>query len=444
MTPEERQFLREFYRALDFGPLEPADPKRVPLYEGDDVSDTDPVELLARAIEWSLEPTVQLLSGFRGTGKSTELLRLQRRLQGSGFLVVLFDIEKYVNLTTPIEVSDFLMALAGAVGEQMKEPELLGKDATREGYWERFSHFLTETRVEFEDLKGKLGPVELKAALKDDPSFKQRLQKRMVGHVASLKNHVYGYLEDCVRQLQKKHGETTDVVLLVDSMEHIRGTYGNEDDVHRSVENLFCSHADKLHLPNLHVVYTIPPFLKVRYPNLSSLYTPGGVQVLPAVKLYEDHDERTRRDAGFDAMARVVAGRGDWEKLLGDRGVLDRLIEASGGHLRDLLRLLAEVVRRAEQLPVLKRTVDAAIDQIRNEFLPVADADAAWLARIAESRRASLRDKELLGDFARFLDTHTVLCYRNGHEWYDVHPLVRDVVLEQAAALDADGDDGAP
>jgi hypothetical protein len=30
-----------------------------------------------------------------------------------------------------------------------------------------------------------------------------------------------------------------------------------------------------------------------------------------------------------------------------------------------------------------------------------------------------------------------VLCYRNGSEWFDVHPLIRPSVLEQAAAVRA-------
>lgn len=38
---------------------------------------------------------------------------------------------------------------------------------------------------------------------------------------------------------------------------------------------------------------------------------------------------------------------------------------------------------------------------------------------------------------ARFFDTHLVLCYRNGDEWYDVHPLVSEQVCKQAAALDS-------
>ncbi|MCP4662421.1 MAG: hypothetical protein GY856_44045 [bacterium] len=437
MDQDDNVFLRDLFRAVADRALEPGDQCYVPLYDDDRLAVDDPVELLARGIGWTPGQSVQLLSGFRGTGKSTELRRLRKRLREAGYLVVLCDIEDYVNLSTPVDVSDFLMAVTGAFGEALQEPELLGKDIAREGYWERLEAFLIKTRINLDDLKLKpevagASVLEIKASLKSDPTFKQRLQERLAGHLGSLVRDVREYLKDAVGSLKKRHGDATEVVLLVDSMEHIRGTSANADEVHRSVETLFAGHADKLHLPNLHVVYTVPPYLKVRYPNVDGLYAPGGLQILPAVKLRADSGEKNR--AGFDALATIVQSRGDWERLLGNREALDALIEKSGGHLRDLLRLLAEVIRRASSLPVERRTVEAAISQVRNGFLPIAEQDALWLQRVAETHSAALEESDRLPDLARFLDTHMILCYRNGHEWYDVHPLIAEVVKDQAVA----------
>ncbi len=227
-----------------------------------------------------------------------------------------------------------------------------------------------------------------------------------------------------------------ETVLIVDSVEHIRGTSVNADDVQRSIEQVFVGHADKLHLPNLHVIYTIHPYLKVRAANLGSLYAPGGVQVLPTVKVKAEKDGGVCQ-SGIDALERVLRERGHWERVLGKgrRDLLDMLIRTSGGHLRDLLRLMAEVIRRAGALPVKEATVEAAISQIRNEFLPLADSDAVWLARIGETHKASLGEMKNLPDLARFLDTQLVLCYWNGHEWYDVHPIIANDVREQAEAV---------
>lgn len=440
MTPEERTFLKNFFRAVSDQPLDPDDPRYVPLYSDPQLTADDPVELLARAIEWTPGESVQLLSGFRGTGKSTELRRLRKRLKEAGYLVFLCDIEDYLNLSTPVDVSDFLMGMAGALGDAIVAEKLLDNHPSHEDYWTRFINFLTRTNIEFSELSGKVGieagaSLNLKANLKSDPTFRQRLQQRMAGHIGALVADVRKFLEECVKRLKERHGDDREVVLLLDSVEHIRGTSVNALEVQSSVETLFASHADKLRLPYLHVVYTVPPYLKVRYPNLGILYAPGGLQVLPAFKLRNQTD-RSVFTQGLDAIERVVAARGDWQRLLGERPLLDRLSLHSGGHLRDLLRIIAEILRRADRLPVQESTVNAAINQMRTEFLPIADADAVWLARIAKTHDASLAEVARLPDLARFLDTHMALCYRNGNEWYDVHPLIYDQVKTQAEEFD--------
>lgn len=434
MNNDDRNFLRTFFQQLIDQPLDPDDRRYVNLHGERRLGADDPVELLARGIEWTPGQSVQLLSGFRGTGKSTELRRLRQRLIESDYLVVLCDVEDYINLSTPVDVSDFLLALAGAIGDGLYDAKLLSRDPKKEGYWERFRAYLTRTKVEIPELGADLSGASIKMTLKNDPSFKQKLQKRLAGHLGSFVADVRQYLQECVRQIKEEYGPAKELVVLVDSVEHIRGTSVNVEAVHTSVETLFAGHADKLHLPFVHMVYTLPPFVKVRYQNLGALYEPGGIQVLPAVKLRGDDDDQPN-PRGFEVLADVVQRRGDWVRLLATRERLDRIIAMSGGQFRDLLRILAEIARRATALPVEDRTVDDAVNQIRNEFLPIADDDAQWLAKIAETHSASLADVSLLPDFARFLDTHLVLCYRNGHEWYDTHPLVAEHVTAQAVAL---------
>ena len=117
MNSDDKNFLKSFYRQLRDRPLEPDDPMYLPLYSDSALAPADPVEQLTPAIEWGdgLE-SVQLFSGFRGTGKSTELRRLRARLQSQGqYKVVLCDMQQYINLTTEIDVSDFLLAVCRRV-----------------------------------------------------------------------------------------------------------------------------------------------------------------------------------------------------------------------------------------------------------------------------------------------------------------------------------------
>jgi hypothetical protein len=277
-------FLKRFFQSATDEPLEAGDPRYVPLYTDSTVLRDDPVELLARAIRFSAGQSIQLLSGFRGTGKTTELKRLESRLVEEGYKVVFLNMDFYVNTSGPVDVSDFLMAVAGAFGEALAAPEHLARDTTREGYWERLAAFFTRTNITLPDISAS----GIKANLKSDPTFRQDLQRRMEGHLGALVADVRKFFEDSVKAIKARHGDETEVVLLVDSLEHIRGTYTNARQVQESVETLFAGHADKLKLPNLHVVYTVPPYLKARSMNLGMLYGLGAVQVFPAIKV-RDH-----------------------------------------------------------------------------------------------------------------------------------------------------------
>ena len=433
MRREEDAFLGEFFRQVSATPLDPEDPRYVPLYQESELVRFDPVDALARAISWTHGESVQLLSGFRGTGKSTELRRLKHRLESTRYIVVLCDMEQYLNLSTPIDVTDFLLAVCGGLNEELRRRELL-EDSLEQSWGERLTR-LFAGKIEISEVKaGAFGmSASIKASLKTDPEFKKLVQQRMAGHLGTLMNEVRGYFEMCTKAIKRRKSTPVELVLLLDSIEHIRGTTVNAHQVQSSVEHLFVSHADKLHFPGWHVIYTVPPHLKVSYGNLGSLYEPGGVKVLPAFKLRDQAGTRIERN--YRVVERVVAARGDWSRLLADQAALDRLICYSGGHLRDLLRLVGGVLTLAQRLPVPATTVDAAIDQLGTEFLPIADDEALWLAEISRTHQISLASADRLPVLARFLDTHLALCYRNGDEWYDIHPLIADQVRAQVRLI---------
>lgn len=451
MTPDELDFLRKFFRAVTDRPIEfdgHDDRRYVSIYTDPNFEEHDPVKLLMRSIEYSTGQSVQLLSGYRGSGKSTELRRLRSKLDGRGvYKVALVDIEDYLSPSQPIDVSDFLMALAGGLGDALLEAEHLTGDPAHEGYWPRLVNFLTRTNIEVPEISAGLSAgastpdksasagasAGLKATLKSDPSFREKLQKRMAGHLGALTRDVRAYVEECVKKVKARYGPNTEVVLLVDSMEHIRGTFTNAAAVQDSVINLLVQHSDKLHFDYLHVVYTVPPYLKVLQPNLGSLYEPGGLQMIPTLKV-RPKDSQGPFQPALDLLEKLVSERGDWKRLLGpeSRGVVDELSLLSGGHLRDYLRLFAEIIRRADRLPVSRAVVDAAIQQIRAGFLPISDEAAIWLDMIASNHDVALKSNAGLHELAGYFEAHLALNYSNGSDWYDIHPLVRDVVRKQA------------
>ena len=97
-----------------------------------------------------------------------------------------------------------------------------------------------------------------------------------------------------------------------------------------------------------------------------------------------------------------------------------------------MILLLKETLLRATSLPITHEVVDAAINNLRTSYRPSNLVDAQLLHQIGIQRDCMLTDltPESLQRVTFFLDTHCALMLRNGEEWYDVHPLIRDEVDE--------------
>jgi hypothetical protein len=65
----------------------------------------DPVMRLFDSIDFSEVQSVQLVAGFRGTGKTTEFSRLEKLLWEDDFLVIRVDLDDYLDMNSPVEVS---------------------------------------------------------------------------------------------------------------------------------------------------------------------------------------------------------------------------------------------------------------------------------------------------------------------------------------------------
>lgn len=139
MTSQATSALKEFFNKLADHPVEPTDPEYVPILE-EHSKETDPIKAMATRISWSESASVNLLSGQRGTGKSTELRRLRSLLVHDGCVVFLCDMRDYLNLTTAVEITDFLISVMGALGEAVRES--YNQDLASETFWTRLRNFL--------------------------------------------------------------------------------------------------------------------------------------------------------------------------------------------------------------------------------------------------------------------------------------------------------------
>ena len=282
------------------------------------------------------------------------------------------------------------------------------------------------------------GPLELKASLNQNPNFKEELQRKTRALVEQLLRQAREFALEAVTLVRQRRGdESRKVVLIVDSVERLRGVGDSEDvrEVFKSAETLFASHADKLRFTGLTVVYTVPPYLSALAGGLGAFYAGGRIYALPSVHIYRccpGPGERPESyENGLTKMADIIEKRyGEWRDFFADTQ-LRRLAQSSGGDLRDYFRMLRLALTRAPRLPKLPvpdEVLADSEDAVRSDMLPIAADDRDWLARIMFSHQPELPSLDALPDFARLQQGKYVLHYRNGKDWYDVHPLLHQQV----------------
>lgn len=210
------------------------------------------------------------------------------------------------------------------------------------------------------------------------------------------------------------------------------------------VVDAFDGGSDSLRLPETQVVYSVPPYLAY----LTNVKARVQLFMLASVRVYEPPSKRRRvqRDSGLDTMHRVVEKRfKDWDKVL-SRLALDKLMLASGGDLRQLLRrFLLDTVDAAyyalDRLPLAAddEIIGTVIARHRSEFEQmVVQEEYPLLKGIADDNQIELAKRSDWPAAARFFDIRAVLNYRNGTDWVDLNPLLWQLIdAYQSAKTDA-------
>ncbi|MGH8922136.1 MAG: hypothetical protein ACRD0H_27995, partial [Actinomycetes bacterium] len=204
MTTLSRQQLRDWSAALTLGPLDPADPEEkryVPLVDAGRAA----VDELLATIELAVDTTTQLLSGPSGAGKTTELNRLRDELEQAGYQAAIFDIGSYVNESSPIDVTEFLIALALGAHDKLGAAE-----AERgPGFGTRLRRLLDRLKISVDvpGLSATVSPeglavealgasveVELQRELKSSESVVTELRRKLTYHIGRLYEEVAAFL----------------------------------------------------------------------------------------------------------------------------------------------------------------------------------------------------------------------------------------------------------
>lgn len=438
-----KQNLKALYLALKERPLDPG--VDVGLYEPfvEKLPEGDPIARLFTGISFSDDnESLHLVTGQRGTGKTTELLRLRNLLQDNGYVVFYINMLDYLHGAESVEISDFL--IASCIGLAKDAQEKYGVDQWQATYWQRLKAFLGSVQLEKASLAAegfgvKFG-VDLAKDLRVDADFKRTLQAKSRGHLRELIDDAHQFVMDTVVAVRNKLSDPhCQVALIIDSFEQIRGYYSNATDVHKSIVSMFTTYGHSLRLPMLHTVMTVPPYLSIAAPNVARNLGSSALISLPSI-----HVRRYRQSEpdseGLRTMREILYRRtASVRQIFNDKG-LDELAIASGGDLRDFFMLVREslvlaglpiLVELPIQLPVLRR----ACEQLQRN-MPIDDQAVQWLYKVHMTGQVELLNGDKLPELGQLFDANLIINYRNGDDWYGIHPLVVDYVQERQKVLD--------
>lgn len=445
MTTSPAPNFKALFRSLDFDhPLNVEDEKDAALYVPDmHVSNgfSSPLDELCGSIDMSDRPGTWLFTGHRGVGKSTELRRLARDLRQKGHLVVVADMENYLNLAEPIDTVTLLITLAGALAKGCEGEEQLGKvSGLQESWSKRFYNYLTKTEVNIKEFGIDAEVFSAQVELKEKPAFRQKIVQAMEGSIGTFAEEVRQFIKPIAEAWKHKQGnDEARVILILDSLERLRASGANAEVCYQSIRNTFDINAAHLKMEHIDVVYSVPPYLPFLIPNLGSYF---GVDVctLPHVKVFETPKNGVDEppipcDKGVNLMVETVLRRYPAVEQLIPREGLVRLALASSGGMRNYFRLLRSVCTKANvgnvTIPLHdQRLLDAAEQNLRNE-MPLAEDDKEWLRIVRKTHGTGLKNIDKLHELARLFDSEVILNYRNGHDWCDVHYLLQADLAEK-------------
>ena len=209
--------------------------------------------------------------------------------------------------------------------------------------------------------------------------------------------------------------------------------FDNLDRVSPTISNhLFFDYANQLKSLQVTIIYTVPIAVVYSAKNLNNSF--GNPNIMPMVNIYEKSDkvDLDYNDKGIEALIILLRKRIDLEQVFANLEDLKSLIKASGGHIRQLMRMTAIACLTAGSRghnQVESEDITYAIKQEQFDFeRRLLLEHYPILARVCRSKDIN-RDE--VGQI--LLSNTAVLEYNGSSRWNYINPVVKKTTAFQEA-----------
>ncbi|MBH8576114.1 ATP-binding protein [Nostocaceae cyanobacterium CENA369] len=424
MSDELLKSFQQAYRNLELLPLiQPNDLDRFRVNYGDEV-----IEELEQLVEDSPNGDGKIIfTGHRGCGKSTLLAEFSRRSQNRYF-VVLFSISDTIEMSDVNHIN-ILFAIAVNLMYEAEARRVEIPKSTKDALYKWFAsrtkteeiNIEAETSLGFDLLKLISNKLKADAAVRYE--IKQEFERKISDLIARI-NEIAAVIHVATRK---------DVLVIIDDLDKLELERVN--DIYRDNIKALCQ-------PNFRIIYTIPiAVLRDKFLRpLIETETNDQVVVMPVLKLFEQGQSRQvnakPRLQAKDILCEILQKRIASELI--EQQAAENIVLNSGGVLRELVRIANEccriclrLIRRkpGQAVVIDEQILDEAVNNIRNDFaVPLGKVDYAILQTTYQN---FMPDDPKEPEFLDLLHGLYVLEYRNRKNWYDVHPIVVELLREQ-------------
>jgi hypothetical protein len=359
-----------------------------------------------------------LFFGHIGIGKTTELRRYAGQLNASRrFYVVEVDVLAKLDRNN-LQYTEVLMAMAETLLERLHgDGFVLGAEALEP--LQRWFGNVVETQATTKELSAELKTVAeggggipglmkllatFTAAFKTGSSQKSEWQRKIRNDFTALAQAFNTLIRRAEAHLARE-ARAERLLFLIDGTDKMRG----ED-----TQQFFVQDAEQLLAIETLVIYTAP--LHLKYDGRLGGKLDADI-VLPMMKLYER--DGGRFEAGWRTMRRLLLLRAD-RCLFASDAEVDRLVEFSGGHPRELLRLLKLCCELAEDR-IDASVVQTAIQKLAADYRYFLKPADYVLLKTIDSNPVDAGNDEQAQELLHRL---ALLQYNDG-TWRRSHPVVR-------------------
>jgi hypothetical protein len=422
--------VQRIYAAFDPSPLK-AD--NGGLYvELDDVrGDADIVKRMSAKIRLADgQPTCQVLAGHKGSGKSTELYRLQRALETGDpkMFIVFCDADDDVD-RNDVDFPDLLVAIVRQLATQLKERAHI---TLKPGYFkdrlQSLKKLLTRD-FDFDKLDLAAGMARLSVTIKGSPDARAEIRKMLEPDTGNLLNAADDVISEAVLELGKKGYKGLGIIvdnldkMVIRPVDHVGCS---------SAEHLFVNRAAQLTAFNCHVVYSMPISLAYSYQENAIKASYGGhVPIVAMTKIMTRPPKSKPHEPGMRRFREIVAARNKragaaGTDLFADDKTRDELIRLSGGQPSELMTLTRESIV-TQGLPVNHKSLARALREGRQEYARQLRTEHWPLLESVRTTGTFVRTAENDPLFRELLESRAILQYVNDEEWYGLNPMVAAV-----------------